>query len=658
MAIIFSMQYLIIFIFFCSSIFAEDKIVLQLKWEHQFQFAGYYAAIEQGYYKELGLDVEVREQDLKQMVKPSEEVLDGRAHYGVGSSSLLVDISESKELMLLSAMFEHSPLVLLCSKNSDIRTLKDLQNKKIMLAKGETDSLILSGMLEKEGVIYTPVPFDLEKFYEGKADAFTAYIGNEPYTLKEKSQEYTLIDPANYGFDMYSDMLFTSKTEYKQHPKRVHDFIQASIKGWKYAMKHQEEVSRLIIEKYNPRKTLDALMFEASKLRRHAIVDLDNIGKIKLSKLSHMILMMKEIGLMKNSIDIYKYIYPRQLAQIHFTKEENKWITAHPDISYASENWQPYENIHDTKEIAQRYMDVISLKSGLNFKYVEKAPSLYALAELERGKIDLFVGTQESRNVFQSSNIRNYPLVIVTRNNIDYISNIEDLNMKTMALVKGSESAKYIEKNYPKIKKVYVKNVKEALTLVSKSAVYATAEALPFVALHIKEYKMANIKISGEFPYIYHLNISINKEHPILKSIINKTIQAISIEEHNMINSTWQNLHYEKKEDTRGYIIAIILAGMVISILIYSNWRLRFEVSKRVSTEIELQRMLDVVDQNVYMSMTDFEGDINYVSEAFCRLTGYTKEQLLGRNHRVLKNKNNPEKLYDEMWQQISAGKI
>ena len=38
-----------------------EKVVLQLKWQHQFQFAGYYAAQEQGYYREAGLEVEIRE---------------------------------------------------------------------------------------------------------------------------------------------------------------------------------------------------------------------------------------------------------------------------------------------------------------------------------------------------------------------------------------------------------------------------------------------------------------------------------------------------------------------------------------------------------------------------------------------------------------------
>lgn len=652
------MQYLIIIIFFCFSVFAEDKIVLQLKWEHQFQFAGYYAALEQGYYKEYGLDVQIKEQDLNHLVKESTEVLENRAQYGVGSSSLLAEISKDKPLMLLAAIFEHSPLVLLCDKKAKIRDVKDLNGKRIMFRNNAEESFLLLRMLKQEGVKYTSLPFDLQAFIDGKADALSGYLGNEPYILRQARKAFTFIDPASYGLDTYSDILFTSQDEYVKHPKRVHDFTKASLKGWKYAMKHQEEISQLIHKKYNPHKSLEALAFEASAIRRHSTSDLDNIGKIEFAKLSHMILMMKENGSLENEVDVYRSLYPGLLSQIKLSEEEKNWIASHTKISYSSVHWQHQENRSQDKEISEKYMRLISLKSGLSFDYLQKEPYSYALAELERGRVDLFIGTQGSKNSLYSAPIRKYPLVIVTRNDVDYISHLSSLDLKTMALVKGSASARYIEDKHPKIKKVYVKNIKEALELVSSSSVYATAEILPLVSLHIKELHMANIKISGEFAKEYTLNIIIRNDYPQLRSILNKAIAAISVDEHNIINNQWRSPQFIKKEGSLGYIIAIILAGLVISVLIYSNWRLRFEINKRVSTENELQRMLDVVNQNVYMSMTDLDGNITYASDAFCRLTGYSQEQLMGQNHRILKSAHTPNELHENLWEKISAGSI
>ena len=652
------MKYLIIFTFFYLSLCAEEKIVLQLKWEHQFQFAGYYAAKEKGFYKQYGLNVEIKEQDLANISKASKEVSENKAHYGVGSSSLLSDISQGQPLMLLAAIFEHSPLVFVCRKDAKIRNAKDLNGKRIMFAHDEGNSLLLSRMLKLEGVEYTTVPLDFEAFKNGHADAFTGYLGNEPYALSKEAFAFSIIDPANYGLDAYSDILFTSEKEYTEHPKRVHDFIKASLMGWKYAMEHQEEVAHLIIKKYNPNKSLDALLFEASMIARHAIIDVDNIGNIELNKLLHIRMMMQEVNLIKNDVDIYKHLYPGQFSQIELSEKESNWIAEHPNLRYSSLHWLPQEKRHQSKELTQKYLDLIALKSGLSFKYLQKEPVNYALAELERGKIDLFIGTQESEKSLSSQRIRKYPLVIVTKNDVDYISDVQSLKMKTIALVKGSDSSKYIENNYPEIQKIYVGSVEEALKLVASSSVFATVESLPLVSLHIREFHMPNVKISGEFPHNYSLKINVRNDYPELISILNKSISAISVDEHNMINNHWKNVAFVKERKYKGFLIGLFFSVILILILSYANWRLRFEIKKTELTEKELQRMLDVVNQNIYMSMTDLDGNITYVSEAFCRLTGYSKKELIGKNHRMLKSPQSKDSFYTKMWKKITKGDI
>ncbi|MDA7746894.1 ABC transporter substrate-binding protein [Psychromonas sp.] len=66
----------------------NEKVTLQLKWFHQFQFAGYYAAKEKGFYNDLGLDVEIREKSLK--VNNIEQVIHGDAEYGIADSVLIL----------------------------------------------------------------------------------------------------------------------------------------------------------------------------------------------------------------------------------------------------------------------------------------------------------------------------------------------------------------------------------------------------------------------------------------------------------------------------------------------------------------------------------------------------------------------------------------
>ena len=97
---------------------AQDKVVLQLKWKHGFQFAGYYAAQELGYYNDAGLDVELRA--ASPGIIPVEEVISGRAQYGVGNSALLLDRQKGKPVVVLGVIFQHSPSILITRGNGQI----------------------------------------------------------------------------------------------------------------------------------------------------------------------------------------------------------------------------------------------------------------------------------------------------------------------------------------------------------------------------------------------------------------------------------------------------------------------------------------------------------------------------------------------------------
>ncbi|HYE39850.1 MAG TPA: ABC transporter substrate-binding protein, partial [Ramlibacter sp.] len=164
---------------------ALDKVTLQLKHKHQFQFAGYYAAKEQGYYREAGLDVAIREGgDGNQ---PERDVIAGRAQYGVGSSSLLLARAAGKPLVVLGVIFQHSPYVLLMPRASGM-TIGDLRGKRVMIG-SLTDELTQAdevvAYLKKEGIFMTDVvrvehSFDPHDLVTGKVDAMSAYTTNEP----------------------------------------------------------------------------------------------------------------------------------------------------------------------------------------------------------------------------------------------------------------------------------------------------------------------------------------------------------------------------------------------------------------------------------------------------------------------------------------------
>jgi len=110
---------------------ALEKVTLQLKHAHQFQFAGYYAAQELGYYREAGLEVRILEgQDGN---APERDVIAGTAEYGTGSSSLLLARMAGKPVVVLGVIFQHSPYALAMRQSSGDADIRRMIGKKAMI---------------------------------------------------------------------------------------------------------------------------------------------------------------------------------------------------------------------------------------------------------------------------------------------------------------------------------------------------------------------------------------------------------------------------------------------------------------------------------------------------------------------------------------------
>lgn len=138
------MKILFIFlILFSLSLFAQNlkKITLQLNWLNQFQFAGYYIAKEKGFYKKLGLDVEIKE--LNQTTDFSNSNFD----FAVGRSSLIIDKINGKDVVALASIFQTSPLILLTRKDTNINSVDDLKNKRIMITSDANNTASILAML-------------------------------------------------------------------------------------------------------------------------------------------------------------------------------------------------------------------------------------------------------------------------------------------------------------------------------------------------------------------------------------------------------------------------------------------------------------------------------------------------------------------------------
>src|SRR3984893_17498311 len=242
---------------------ALDQVSMQLKWKHQFQFAGYYAALEQGFYRAAGLDVTIREGGPG--IDVAETVASGKADFGACNANVLREWTVGRRLVVLAAIFQRSPAVILVPRRADISSVSDLRGHTLMDTPGSDE---IAAMLKREGVDYEALPRVAHEgnprdLLAGRADAMVAYSTNEPFVLEQLGAAYRNFSPAASGIDSYGDNLCTSEAEVKARPDRVAAFRSATVKGWAYALAHKEATVDLILRAYSAKKSREALLFEA-----------------------------------------------------------------------------------------------------------------------------------------------------------------------------------------------------------------------------------------------------------------------------------------------------------------------------------------------------------------------------------------------------------
>ncbi|WFP49986.1 ABC transporter substrate-binding protein [Methylomonas sp. EFPC3] len=288
---------------------APDTVTLQLKWKHQFQFAGYYAALHKGFYQDAGLRVSIVEGGQERSV--SETVASGQAEFGVGNSQLILDRASGLPVVVLAPIIQHSPLSLVVRHGSGIRDVADLAGKRVMYGPNDAELLayfIQSGLHPADYQRQTHSQ-NIDDLIEGRTDAISAYSPDQPYTLHQAGIGYTELRAIDAGIDFYGDTLFTSEAQVKRYPQRVRAFRAASLKGWAYALQHPDEIAELIQREYIPERPLEHLKWEARQYRRFIMADLIELGHNSESRWQHIADIYTRLGMLPERFDFSGMIY-------------------------------------------------------------------------------------------------------------------------------------------------------------------------------------------------------------------------------------------------------------------------------------------------------------------------------------------------------------
>ncbi len=613
-----------------------EKVSLQLQYFHQFQFAGYYVAKERGFYRDVGIDLDIHE--FKVGVIPVDEVLLGKANYAIGRSALIAQRSNGNKVVALLSVLQSTPSVMMSKKSSNIDKIDDFIGKKMAIIGTEVSDSIHALLLSKK-IDFSDINVEINKnrfelLLKDKVDIITGYTSNQPYYFEKLGIELNIFDPKDYGFDFYSEVLFTSEDELNNHKERVDKFINATLKGWRYAFEHIDETVDLILKKYNAQnKSKEALLFEAKVLKELAFYNTDELGHIQESKMQRIYDMYNLMGLVENKIDFSKFIYhPDKDRKLYYlTDDEKSFLNTYKTFTFTGyPSLFPFESFEQGgvhRGIIDDYTNY--LQKELNIDFNKKAPKNHSdmIKMAKSGSMDVISADIHEIELYDKyipieSYLKN-PVVIAMAKNSSFVNGIKEICDKKIAIPRDYAYSKEIIKGYPYIDFITVNNAKEGLLGVESGKYDVYLDSLTLINYTINHFSLDNVEVVGKSDMDVNFTFFVNKEKPLLHAIINKMLKNSS---NISLRNEWNHIDHE--------IIDYTLIWQLVNIFLVILVVVVFFLIKQSRLKNLLAEQKDVFEK-LYQKSTDgillLENNrFKDCNESVVRMLGYnSKDEFL-----------------------------
>lgn len=291
------------------------------------QSAGYYMALHKGFFKQQGLDVDLRSSRSRQSI--TQAVDDGDAEYGVSNADVLIEKAKGRALVAVAVLFQHSPAALLVLKDKDmvlknkgINKLADLNDKRVLLLPEFQDieviSLLRKYHIQSINISSPSVTRDMTTLVNNQFDALSINLTRGPYNAVRQGVDPIIFMPKEYGIDFYSGFLFTNEQEANANPERVAAVRAAVLQGWEYALTHTEETLDVLLglSQLPSSSSRNKMKYQLITMRDFILPDFVPLGYINQQHLRDMQQQLIDFDLIAKGSDFSQFIYIPPRAKI------------------------------------------------------------------------------------------------------------------------------------------------------------------------------------------------------------------------------------------------------------------------------------------------------------------------------------------------------
>ena len=347
------------------------------------------------------------------------------------------------------------------------------------------------------------------------------------------------------------------------------------------------------------------------------------------------------------------------------SKDEVKYLKDKKTIKMCVlPDWLPFENIDENGKHGGIGADVIKKVE----KYIETPIELVltkewssSLQNIRDRKCDILPVAMNVPSRRDSMNFTlpyfSEPFVVATKNDKLFIKSSEDLNGKKIGIVKSYAFIEVLKAKNPLIEIISVKNPKEGLQKVSDGELFGYVDTMPTIGYEIQKYGMVDLKIAGKLEFDITLSIASRNDEIFLNSIMQKSLDSINKDEMRTIVGKWievkvaQEFNYTILWQITGFFLFIVLA------VLYKNRAVILLNRELIKIKNEIEEQQKMVDKYVLILSTNTKGIITDVNEAFCRATGYTKDELINQKYTILRKYDKNDNTFIEIKKFISTNK-
>ena len=293
---------------------AIRKVRFIPQWIAQAQFAGVYVAQAKGMYRNYGLDVDIISggPDLPAATAIKEGKADICTMFLL---SAMREYSNGNKVVNLAQIFQKSSLLLVAKKTSGIKTIADINGKRVGLWRSDFQEISLM-FIKKNNLKVEIVPIDwsINLFMQDGVDLMNVMLYNEFNQLIQSGLDRDeLVEFPMYknGFDIPEDGLYCSQEYWQQNPEICKDFADATMEGWMYAINNQNEAVEIVLNvmrKAHIAANRPHQEWMLSQLKESILHYQSSIGKLRKQDFNNANALLQETDLIKSSIDFQTFV--------------------------------------------------------------------------------------------------------------------------------------------------------------------------------------------------------------------------------------------------------------------------------------------------------------------------------------------------------------